>query len=112
MENLEQERGNIDTEEIKRKNIDTEAIKRFCDVIRTKKDNAISPSGELSEEAWDRLTDFIQQLKNKYGQEELQKYAAFHAATGSSIPEGKFVDITRLDLPGGDSIEDFLDSQK
>ncbi|MDD5626855.1 MAG: hypothetical protein PHW01_02535 [Patescibacteria group bacterium] len=112
MENLEQESGNIYTEKIERNNIDIEEIKRFYDMIRTKMENAISPSGELSEEAWDKLTDFIQQLKNKYGQEELQKCAAFHAATGSGIPEGKLVDITRLDFPGGDSIEDFLDSQK
>lgn len=112
MENFEQERGNIGTEEIERNNIDTEEIKRFFDVIRTKKNNAIELSGKLNLEAHGRIVNFIQQLKSKYGQEELQKCAAFHAASGSNITDGKFTDITRLDFPGEDSIENFLDSQK
>ncbi|MFA4880382.1 MAG: hypothetical protein WC650_02055 [Candidatus Doudnabacteria bacterium] len=112
MENLEQEGGNINTEEIKRENIDIEEIKRFYDVIGTKMRNFTRPSGKLNVEAYGRFMDFMDKLEEKYGKEELRKYAAFHAASGSSILEDEFVDITRLDLPGGDSIEDFFDSQK
>ena len=102
MENFEQERKNIDTEE----------IKRFYDVIETKRDNVVIPSGKLNLEAYQRLTNFIDKLEKKYGREELQKCAAFHAASGSTIAKDEFVNITRLDFPGEDSIENFLDSQK
>lgn len=74
--------------------------------------NTTRPSGKLNMEAHERFMDFMDKLEEKYEKKELLKCAAFHAASGSSITEDKFVDITRLDFPGEDSIENFFDSQK
>ncbi|MDD5626854.1 MAG: hypothetical protein PHW01_02530 [Patescibacteria group bacterium] len=112
MENLEQESGDIHTKEVERNNIDIEEIKRFYDVIGTKMRNFTRPSGKLNVEAYGRFMDFMDKLEEKYGKEELRKYAAWQAASGSSILEDEFIDITGLDLPGEDSIENFFDSQK
>jgi hypothetical protein len=55
-------------------------------------------------EKYDKLAEFIGRLKAKY--EDYQEYLLYHMFTGSTPPQ----ELAKIDFPGDDSIEKFIDS--
>ena len=68
--------------------------------------NYILQSKNFKEEYNRIITQFCRKIQEKYGQDELLKYTAYHILIGSTPIEEQ---IENIDLPGEDSIEQYLD---
>ncbi|GIW65588.1 MAG: hypothetical protein KatS3mg094_107 [Candidatus Parcubacteria bacterium] len=80
-----------------------ERIRKKIEIIFNKH---ILQSKNFREEYHRIITQFCKKLEEKYGQDELLKYSAYHILIGSTPIEEQIKDI---DLPGEDSIEQYLD---
>jgi hypothetical protein len=71
--------------------------------LRNKREELLNdPARDL--EFQEKLADFGQKLREKYGREHVEKFRAFHILAGSTIPEL----ATEFDLDGDDSIRRFI----
>ena len=86
-------------------NYDSEVPKEvYAAALKAKANQVLS--GPSAEENWTKMAVKMEELRKKYGN-DLNYIEAYHLAQGSGIGD---VEMKAFDLPGEDSIMDFMNS--